>query len=160
MSELVVEGVRLTLTGPETLPLAAVHPDSPAYDPSRAFFTVALRNESRRRRILPFDELRRNVVLVYRDRSTGAEFVDNRTPPPRRNGAVEELPVGGDKSFQVVFAYPETIARLEDGAAALQFCVRWDRDWLRADEYAPGAYDWNETFELCRELRVVDEQAT
>jgi hypothetical protein len=35
--------------------------------------------------------------------------------------------------------------------------VKWESDWLRRSAYAPGAYDWNESFELCREIRITDK---
>ena len=157
MSELVVDGIRLALAGPDSLPLAAVRRGSPSYDPERGFFTVSLKNESGRRRILPFDELRRSVVLVYRNPSTGQEIIDNRTPPPKRDGAVEGMSPGETKTFQVVFDYPESIATFHDHVARLRFCVRWENRWLRAATYAPGAYDWNESFEVCREVGIVDQ---
>jgi len=157
MSELVIKGIRLSLAGAQTLPLSVMRRDTPAYDGPRTFFTVSLKNESDGTRILPLDELRRNVVLVYRNPSTGAEVVDNRTPPPKRDGSVEALAKGEAKTFQVVFAYPQTIAVMRDHVAVLQFCVKWVGSWLRASTYAPGAYDWNESFELCREIRILDE---
>jgi hypothetical protein len=157
MADLIVKGIRLSLAGPQTLPLSVVLRSSPAYDGERSFFTVSLTNESGGGRTLPFDELRRNIVLVYRNPSSGAEIIDNRTPPPRRVGVVEELPQGETKTFQVVFAYPESIATMREHVAALQFCVKWESGWLRSSTYAPGAYDWNESFELCREIRILDE---
>ena len=157
MSDQVVNGVRLSLAGPQTLPLAVVRRGSPTFDNARAFFTVSMTNESGGRKTLPFDELRRGVVLVYRNPSTGAELVDNRTPPPKRDGSVEALPPGGTKTFQVVFDYPASIATFKDHVAALQFCVKWESKWLRTETYRPGSYDWNESYEVCHEIHIVDE---
>jgi hypothetical protein len=158
MADLVIKDIRLSLTGAQTLPLAVVLRKSPAYDAQRNFFTVTLKNESGETKKLPFDELRRNVVLVYRNPATGAEIVDNRTPPPKRDGSVEKLASGETKSFQVVFEYPGSIATMKDHVAVLQFCVKWEASWLRAADYTPGAFDWNESFELCQEIRIFDEQ--
>ena len=157
MTETMIDGIRLSLSGPETLPLSVVSRDSPAYDAPRNFFTVSFRNESDRTRSLPFDELRRNTSLVYRNPATDAEVFDNRTPPPKLDGSVEGLAPGETKTFEVVFAYPAQIATMEKRVAVLQFCVKWETDWLRGAAYAPGAYDWNPSYELCNEIRIVDE---
>ena len=157
MTEIVIDGIRLSLSGPETLPLSVVLRDSPAYDGPRNFFKVSLKNESHQPRSLPFDELRRNIVLVYRNPATDAEVVDNRTPPPKLDGSVEGLTPGETKTFEVVFEYPAQIATMEKRVAVLQFCIKWETDWLRSAAYASGAYDWNESFELCNEIRLVDE---
>jgi hypothetical protein len=157
MPETLIDGISLSLSGPKRLPLSVVLRSSPTYDGQRTFFEVSLKNESRHIRSLPFDELRRNVVLVYRNPATNAEIVDNRTPPPKLDGAVERLSPGATKTFQVAFEYPAGIATMEKREAALQFCVKWESDWLRHQAYAPGAFDWNASFEVCDELRVVDE---
>jgi len=157
MSETVVNEVRLSLAGPQTLPLSIVLRDSPTYDGPRNFFTVSLKNESGKTRALPFDELRRNIVTIYRNPVTSAEIIDNRTPPPKFDGSVEALAPGQNKTFLVIFEYPASIATMNNGVAVLQFCVKWESDWLRKSAYAPGVYDWNESFELCREIRIVDE---
>lgn len=157
MSEVLIDGIRLSLAGPARLPLAVVLRDSPGFDGPRNFFEVSLKNESSQTRTLPFDELRRNVVLVYRNPATQAEIVDNRTPPPKLDGSVETLSPGATKTFQVAFEYPTSIVTMEKREAALQFCVKWESDWLRHQAYAPGAFDWNASFEVCDELRVVDE---
>lgn len=157
MSQTVVKDIRLSLTGPQTLPLAIALRDSPAYDAQRNFFTVSMRNESGAPRTLPFDELRRNIVLVYRNPATAAEVVDNRSPPPKLDGSVEKLAPGETKTFEVIFDYPSSIATMKDHVAVLQFCVKWESGWLRKSAYAPNAYNWNESFELCREIRIVEE---
>jgi hypothetical protein len=159
MSSTVINGVHLSLSGPDTLPLAVVRRGSPDYDAEAAFFTVSLKNESEDTKTLPFDELRRNVVLNYRNQETAAEYSDNRTPPPKFDGAVQVLPPGKTKKFEVVFDYPAGIATMKNRVAVLWFCVKWESKWLRKSAYAPGAYDWNESFELCREIRIVDEPA-
>lgn len=157
MSEIVTKNVRISFTGPEALPLPVVLRDSPAYDGPRTFFTVTLKNESGRKTNLPFDELRRNIVLIYRNPATRAEIIDNRSPPPKLDGSVEELAPGESKKFQVIFDYPAEIATMKDRVALLRFCVKWDNGWLRKAAYAAGAYDWNESFELCNEIRIVEE---
>jgi hypothetical protein len=157
MSETVLKDVRLSLEGPRSLPLAVVLRSSPAYDGPRNFFTVSLKNESARRWRLPLDEIRRNVVLVYRNPVTGGQTIDNRTPPPKMDGSVEDLLPGEIKTFQVVFEYPASIATMKDRVAILQFCVKWDSAWLRKSTYLPDSYDWNESFELCREIQIVDQ---
>jgi hypothetical protein len=157
MSSTVINGIHLSLSGPTTLPLSVVRQDSPDYDGEAAFFTVSLKNESDQTKILPFDELRRNAVTKYRNPATAAEFVDNRTPPPKLDGSVQKLPPGKTKTFEVVFEYPARIATMKDRVAVLWFCVKWESNWLRKTAYAPGAYDWNESFELCREIRIVDK---
>ncbi len=157
MSETVMHTIRLSFDGPESLPLPVVLRDNPAYDGPRNFFTVSLKNESDRRVLLPFDELKRNVVMVYRNPDTGAEEVDNRIPPPKMDGAVEPLEPGETKSFQVVFEYPANLATMKSRVATLEFCVRWKKEWLRDSAYPKGAYDWNESYELCRQIRIIDE---
>jgi len=157
MSETVVKEIRISFTGPQTIPLSVALRDSPAYNGPRNFFTVALKNNSRNTKTLPFDELQRNTVTKYRNSVTGAEIIDNRTPPPKLDGSVVKLAPGDTKTFQVVFEYPATIASMKNGVVVLQFCVKWENDWLRKSAYAPGAYDWNESFELCREIRITDE---
>ncbi|WP_157223051.1 hypothetical protein ACO1KB_04390 [Leptospira interrogans serovar Szwajizak] len=91
MSEYVIKGIRLSMEGPSTLPLSVVRRDSLAYDGSRSFFTISLKNESDHIKNIPLDELRRNVVLVYRNSFTGVEIVDNRTSPPKLDGLIEKL---------------------------------------------------------------------
>jgi hypothetical protein len=154
MSETVIDGIHLSLSGPETLPLSVVLRGSPTYDGPRCFFNVSVKNESDRTRSLPFDEMRRNIVSIYRN-SAGAERVDNRTPPPKAVGTVEALPPGVTKSFQVVFEYPASIAIMKKREALFQFCIKWESAWLRSTAYAPDAYDWNPSFELCREIRII-----
>jgi hypothetical protein len=157
MSETVIKDVRLTFSGPESLPLAVVTRGNPAYDGERAFFTVSVRNNSDKPRALPLPEIRRHCVTKYRNPETGAEFVDNRTPPPKLDGAVETVAAGETKQFKVIFEYPERIAARKDATSIFQFCVAWNREWLRKSAYTPGSYDWNESFELCREIRIVTE---
>lgn len=157
VAEVVLKGVRLSLTGPETLPLPVVLRNSPAYDAPRNFFTVSIKNESASMRTLALDELRRSLVLVYRNPATAAEKTDNRTSPPKLGSSVEKLAPGETKSFQVVFEYPADIARMKDHVTLLRFCVKWESAWLRKSAYAPGAYDWNESFELCREIRILEQ---
>lgn len=157
MINTVVKDIRLTLNGPEILPLSVVLRGGAAYDGPRNFFTVALTNESDDSKLLPFDELRRNTVLVYRNLATGAEIIDNRTPPPKRDGSVEKLAPGETKTFQVVFEYPARIATMEDRVAVLQFCAKWEASWLRTSAYTSRAYDWNESFEVCREIRITEK---
>jgi len=157
MSETVIKGIRLTFTGPDTLPLSVVLRDSPAYDGPRNFFTVSLKNESGKTKTLPFDEIRENTITKYRNPDTGAEIVDNQTPPPKFNGSVEKLAPGETKTYEAVFEYPASIATMKNKVAVLQFCAKWQSDWLRKAAYAAGSYDWNESFELCREIRIVDQ---
>ena len=154
MSDQLIDGIRVSFSGPELLPLAVVTRGNPAYDGPRNFFTVAIKNESDRERRLPFDEIRRNIVLVYGNPATRAQEVDNRTPPPRATGTVEALPPGAARSFQVVFAYPASIATMAQGVALLRFCIKWESGWLRSATYPAGAYDWNPSFQLCRDLRI------
>jgi hypothetical protein len=157
MSTAVVGGIQITLTGPESLPQSAVRPASPTYNPTRGTFTVVLKNETSARKVLPFDEISRNIALVYRNPSTRAELVDNHPPPPKRNGAVEAFAAGASRSFDVIFTYPESIATMKDHIAVLSFCIKWESNWLRAEYYRPKSYDWNESFEVCRQIRVLDE---
>ena len=67
------------------------------------------------------------------------------------------LAPGETKSYQVIFEYPAGIATMKNRVAVLQFCAKWDSSWLRKKAYAPNAYDWNESSELCRELRIVED---
>lgn len=157
MSETIVKEMKVSLTGPQTLPLSVVRRGSPSYDPERNFFTITLENQSSETRTMPFDEIGQNVVLIYRNPQTKRGFTDNRTPPPDPEPPVEKIGPGVTRSFQVVFDYPGSIAKMEKGVAVLQFCVKWQSEWLRKSAYAPSAYDWNESFELCREIRITDE---
>lgn len=157
MSETIIKDVRVALAGPQKLPLSAALRGGPAYDGPRNFFTVSLTNESRNARTLPFDELRRNIVRIYRNPDMSTEIIDNRTPPPKLDGSVEQLAPGETKTFQVVFDYPASIATMTNHVALLRFCIKWESDWLRKSAYQPGSYDWNESFELCHEIRVIDE---
>ena len=157
MSETVLQDVVVSLSGPPSLPLAVVTRGDPASDPGQNFFTVSLKNESAKSKRLPLPEISRHCVTKYRNPETGVEIVDNRTPPPRLNGAVETLAPGESKHFQVVFEYPARIATRKATVEILQFCVAWNHDWLRKSAYAPGSYDWNESFEVCREIRIVSE---
>ena len=70
---------------------------------------------------------------------------------------VETLAPGASKEFQVVSDYRDSIAAKKENVAIVQFCVSWNREWLRKSTYLRYAYDWNESFELCREVRVVSE---
>lgn len=157
MQETKINGIHLSLAGPEKLPLSMVLRSSPTYDGSSNFYTVSLRNDSNRNLKLPFDELSRNTVTKYRDMSTSAEFTDNRTPPPKLDGAVEQFTPGEIKTFQVVFEYPLRIATMNNGIANILFCVKWEGDWLRKSSYVNESFDWNESFELCREICIVDK---
>ncbi len=157
MSEIIVEGIRLSMEGANSFPLAVMHPDSPDYDRASQFFTVSLTNLSDRRKTLPFDELSRNYSRVYRNPATGEELFDNEIPPPKDDGSVEKLAPGSTKTFIVVFEYPEEIVKFENGKVTLQFCAKWEDSWLRKAAYKPGAYDWNESFELCHEIIITDD---
>jgi hypothetical protein len=157
MSEAVVQDVVVSLAAPQSLPLAVVRRGTPAFDPEQTFFTVLVSNKSDKPKRLPFSEISRNVATKYRNPETGAEVVNNRTPPPRLDGAVETLAPGASKQFQVVFEYPDGIATRQASVEPIQFCVQWNRDWLRQATYTPGSYDWNESFEVCREIRIVNE---
>ena len=157
MSETIINGVRVSFEGPPELPLSVVLRESPAYDAPRNFFTVLLKNVSGQVKTLPFDEIRRNTITKCRNPTTAAEIVDNSTPPPKRDGAVEELAPGETKSFQVVFEYPPEIVTMKNRLTILHYCVEWKGEWLRKAAYAAGAYDWNESFELCREIRIVED---
>jgi hypothetical protein len=157
MSTTVIKGIRLTLSGPTILQLSVVRRGSPDYNAEATFFTVSLKNESDGPKTLPFDELRRNVALKYRNPVTASEILDNRTPPPKLDGSVQKLLPGKTEKFEVVFDYPAAIAPMKDGVAVLWFCVNWKSDWLRKSAYVDGAYDWNESFELCREVRIKDK---
>ncbi len=156
MSETVINGIKLSFTGPEQLPLSVVLRDSPAYDGPCNFFTVSFTNKSGRTRKLPFDELQRNVVMRYRNPVSHAEEVDNQTPPPKMDGAVDTLVVGETKMFQVIFNYPTQIVTMKDNIAVIEFCVQWKKEWLRDQAYTEVAYDWNESYQLCRQIRIVD----
>ncbi len=155
MSDTVIDGIRISFSGPDSLPLGVVLRGSPAYDAPRNFFTVTLRNESPSSRNLPLDELKRSIVLVYGNPETKEQEIDNKSPPPRRVGIVEMLPPGEQRQFQVIFAYPANIAPIKNGVANLRFCVRWESTWLRAATYPTDSYDWNPTFQLCRDLKIV-----
>lgn len=157
MSDTVIDGIRISFAGPSRLPLSVVSRKSPQYDAKRTFFTVTLKNESPDTHKLPFDELRRTIVLVYGNPETKEQEVDNHSPPPRRVGLVETVPPGEQREFQVVFEYPARIAPLKDGGVHLRFCVRWESAWLRAATYTTERYDWNPSFQLCRDVHVVDE---
>jgi hypothetical protein len=154
-SDRVIDGIRVSFSGPQSLPLAVVTRGDPAFDGSRSLFTVTLHNESDRERRLPLDELGRSIVRVYGNPATRAESIDNRTAPPRAVGIVEVLPPGATRDVQVPFAYPASIATLEHGVAQLRFCVRWESGWLRSASYPSGAVDWNPSFELCGDVRIV-----
>lgn len=154
MSDLLIDGIRVSFSGPQSLPLAVVTRGNPAYDGPRSYFTLTLKNESDRPRSLPFDEISRNTVRVYGNPATRAQVVDNRAPPPKLDGEVEPLAPGGAKSFQIVFAYPAGIATMNQGVADLRFCAKWEAAWLRSTSYQAGSYDWNASFQLCRNLRI------
>lgn len=157
MSETLRNEVRISFSGPQELPIGTVLRSSPKYHGPSNFFTVTLKNESSKPKKLPFPEIERNTITIYRNPATGAESIDNRTPPPEMDGAVAEFAPGESKSYQVVFEYPADIATRANRVALLHFCVKWDAGWLRGSAYAPGAFDWNESFELCRELRITGE---
>lgn len=156
-SEMLVDEMRITLGGPKTLPLSVTLRGSPSYDGQRNFFTVSFKNESKRTRRIPFEELRRNVITKYLNPATGAELVHNRTPPPKRNGSVEEFAPGEIKTFQVVFEYPTSIASMKDREAVIRFCIKWESQWLRKAAYADDAFDWNGSYELSEEIRILEE---
>jgi len=74
MSETAVKDIKVSLTGPQTLPLSVLRRGSPAYDPERSFFTVTLENQSRQTKALPFQEIGQNAVLIYRNPQTKREI--------------------------------------------------------------------------------------
>lgn len=156
MSQITLNGIHLSLTGPSSLPLSVVLRDSPTYDGPRNFFTVSLTNSTSQTLSLPFDEMQRNIALAYREPATREEKVNNQTPPPKMDGAVLQLLPDESKSFQVVFEYPIDLAKMKRGVAEIEFCVRWQKEWLRATAYASNPYDWNESYELCHLIRIVD----
>ncbi len=157
MSELEINGIQLSLIGPRTLPLSAVQPGNPNYDAQKGFFTISMKNGSDSDKQIPFDEISRNTVMIYRNPATEKEILDNRVPPPKEEGIVEKFSPGEIKSYQVVFAYPESLAQYENKVAQLQFCVKWDNKWLRVSTYPSNAFDWNESFELCRNIEITDD---
>lgn len=157
MSEIVINNLHLSLQGPQTLPLSVVLRDSPNYDQQKNLFTVLLMNKSDRTRTLPLDELRRNIVRIYRNLATDTELIDNKIPPPKLDGSTEELAQGETKTIQLTFNYPMQIVTMKNKVAVLSFCVKWDGSWLRESAYALGAIDWNESFELCHEIQILDD---
>lgn len=154
-SEVEIDGITVTLTGPEVLPLGVVVRGDPAWDASRALHTVTLKNVSARARTVPLDELQRAIVRVYADPTTGEQVIDAVSAPPRREARVTTLQPGEPRDLQVVFDPPAT--RVTKGRTSnLDFCVRWDAAWLRVESH-PTPPDWNHTFELCRSLQIVED---
>ncbi len=156
MSEVQVDSMRISLTGPASLERSVIERTSPSYDGQQALFKVTITNASGDFRRLPFDELARHVVRVYRHPATKAEWIDNRTPPPKMNGAVIALAPGASRGFPLLFEFPSRLLEQDAKTQQVQFCARWDSTWLREAAYAPQAFDWNQGFEVCTDLRLVD----
>jgi hypothetical protein len=147
-------GIQLSLTAPDPLRAAAVQPGSPGFDMSQTIFRVTLRNVSTQPITLPFDEIRRNVVRVYTNLETNVVHTDNRTPPPTRKGLVETLAPGQGREITVQFHYPDMLVTDPSKEIKLRFCVQWRREWLRSQYYQAGSYQWNESFDVCKDIRI------
>jgi len=157
MSSIEKDGVSLTLTGPDALPLAVANRMGSEYNMERCLFQLAVKNVSDTVKNMPYDELKGGTIQVYRRIQDKKEIIDNRTKPPKKKGIVDRFLPGEEKSHSVLFEYQPAIAKYEHNIAKIQFCVKWDAGWLRASSYDSGAVDWNESFELCREIRIIDE---
>jgi hypothetical protein len=147
-------GIQLTITAPDHLRAAAVQQGSPEFDMNQTIFRVTLRNVSTQPITLPFDEIRRNVVRVYTNLATSVVHTDNRIPPPTRKGLVETLAPGQSREITVQFHYPDMLVSSTDKELKLRFCVQWRREWLRSQYYQPGSYQWNEPFDVCKDIRI------
>ena len=157
MAEIIVNGMKITLSGSGEFKLSQIHPDSLAYDLGAKLYSVTFSNVSDEDKILPFDELSRTIGFIYRNPVSDEELFDLHPPPPKDDGAVERFSPGSSKSFNLNFEYPESIVTMKDGKAALQFCLKWEDSWLRAAAYKPDSFNWNESFELCQDVIIVQD---
>jgi hypothetical protein len=150
-------GLQLTLTAPAQVRAAVLRPDDPAFDMDQTLFRLTLKNVGPQPITLPFQEIRRNVVRVYTDLATGAVHTDNRTPPPTRKGIVDTLAPDESREIVVQFQYLAMLDSGRKGPFDILFCVRWRPEWLRSQYYQPASYQWNEAFDVCTNLRIVQD---
>lgn len=157
MSEKTINGISVNISGPQSLPISIASDKSPKHVPSKTFFTITVKNETDSNVVIPFDEISRNRIRIYRNPETGAEYINNRTPPPRAEGIVADFSPNESKSFQAVFDFPEAIAKFTDKKTTIQFCVQWEKKRLRSATYTENSFDWNEDFEICQEIVIIDD---
>lgn len=155
MGNQVIDGLRIDLSGPTTLPKSVVSRASPTYDASRGLFTVTMTNRTDRVLVLPLDEMQRAVARVYVNPHTLGRMIDNKRRPPRTSALLESVSPGDARSFQVPFEFPERISTSIDGQADIRFCVRWEDSWLRNCTNAGIDCTWNKTFEICSDIKIL-----
>ena len=155
MQATTIDGMSIVLTAPSEIPDAAVRPYSAERDPQACAVQVTFRNESGHPIKAPLDEIGNGLVSVYDVEGTGEPLIDNEIPPPPRDGSVIALAPGKSHVVRMSFAYPQPLMpdRLWK-TVVVKFCVRWREDWLRAANYAPGAVQWNVSFDVCADVRI------
>jgi hypothetical protein len=156
VSDIDVAGIQLSLTGPEQLRAAAVRLDSPTYDMNQTFFRLIMRNAGGHPITMPLAEIRRNVMRVYTNLETGRSEMLDEPLPPIPQGLVETIAPGESREITVQFIYPEALVERPRKVLDIRFCVRWRPEWLRSQYYEPGSYQWNEPFDVCTDVTIVD----
>lgn len=158
MTDVVIDGVRISVSAPAELAEATARPDSPTYDGLLAQLTARFRNETDGPIAVPLDEITNGMIRVYRRAGTDATVVDNEIPPPPRDGKVVSLAPGGERSMTIDIGWPESLmpASLRE-PVQLTVCLQWREEWLRARNYAPGAVGWNHSFDACADIRIVPD---
>jgi hypothetical protein len=154
MQQTTIDGTKIELNAPAAISEAAIRPGSPAHDARAAAVTVTFRNESERPLSAPLEEIGNGLVLVYT--VEGREpLIDNEIPPPPQDGSVITLAPGASYVVRLSFGYPQPLlpARIRE-PVMVRFCVRWREEWLRTNNYAPGAIQWNKSFDVCANVRI------
>lgn len=141
-------GIQLSMAAPTPMYAAAIEPGSPAFDINQTVFRLTMKNVSSLPITLPFEEIRRNSVRVYRNLEGVVVHTDNRTPPPTRKGLVESVLPGESCEIAVQFHS----ALMGPVKYPSRFCLQWRSEWLQAKYYKEGSYQWNQSFEICANL--------
>lgn len=158
MTDVVIEGIRISASTPAELAESVARPDSPAYNGLVAQVTARFQNETDQPIAVPLDEITNGMIRVYRRAGSDATVVDNEIPPPPRDGKVVSLAPGADRQTTIDIGWPESLmpAPLRE-PVVLTVCLQWNADWLRAGNYAPGAVGWNHSFDACADVRILPD---
>ena len=156
MQKTTIDGVTIELSAPVDVPEATIRPDSRIYNADAAAVTVTFRNETGQPLSAPLEEIGNGLVLVYAVAGRGDPIVDNAIPPPPQDGSVITLAPDASHVVRMSFRYPESLMppRIQE-PVVVKFCVRWRQEWLRTKNYRPGIVNWNKSFEVCADVRIL-----
>jgi hypothetical protein len=102
---------------------------------------VVFSNESGHPIKAPLDEIGNGLVLVYSVDGIKEPLIDNEIPPPPNDGSVVTLTPGESHAVRLSFSYPQPLMPEPFIApVGVKFCVRWQKEWLRAKTTRRGLW--------------------